>query len=523
MEKLMNLRGIVKQVKNPALENKVTPINKISDFLSEALEFKGGNDEQFAVKLVSEIDDNISSVDGEISKDSRPNKTTGKRIGVQIVMPASKRIAFTTMANEVIAKDTDLELKKPSSTRAKKDFLFKHKDMDRDIYVQTRPDGKLGGGSKADPNELMTAALCTLSSVPEVTTVDELDALIEQVKQIIKSGKIVGFTSLEVEALEKDYGNLCQAISAAGTINKNYGGGADKVYLTGKAWDDDVKKFQITKYGMKDYNASDFIVKRGTGFLGVSLKKKISATTADPTLINKGFSTMIQGQEFDNVRKELDQAAGEFYVRLIRTALIFQRRRPKLSVDKDGNPWLDADMIKELGNKGQGINTGNWQKFVQRIPNDLVNYQLKKSRTWFKPLADVIVKNSNLFGTQLLQLIFKMDLQDLKKMNFDFALVTGIGRQLVKGPVIESGEYKSVDTMIGALDKLYSSGKVRMVLDPKRTQAYEKGSTAAQLFFQLNVGTTPISDITLRYKGNFRAAPNFLATPTKEFKELLKR
>ena len=519
----MNLRGIVKQVKNPALENKVTPINKISDFLSEALEFKGGNDEQFAVKLVSEIDDNISSVDGEISKDSRPNKTTGKRIGVQIVMPASKRIAFTTMANEVIAKDTDLELKKPSSTRAKKDFLFKHKDMDRDIYVQTRPDGKLGGGSKADPNELMTAALCTLSSVPEVTTVDELDALIEQVKQIVKSGKIVGFTSLEVEALEKDYGNLCQAISAAGTINKNYGGGADKVYLTGKAWDDDVKKFQITKYGMKDYNASDFIVKRGTGFLGVSLKKKISATTADPTLINKGFSTMIQGQEFDNVRKELDQAAGEFYVRLIRTALIFQRRRPKLSVDKDGNPWLDADMIKELGNKGQGINTGNWQKFVQRIPNDLVNYQLKKSRTWFKPLADVIVKNSNLFGTQLLQLIFKMDLQDLKKMNFDFALVTGIGRQLVKGPVIESGEYKSVDTMIGALDKLYSSGKVRMVLDPKRTQAYEKGSTAAQLFFQLNVGTTPISDITLRYKGNFRAAPNFLATPTKEFKELLKR
>jgi len=519
----MNLRGIVKQVKNPALENKVTPINKISDFLSEALEFKGGNDEQFAVKLVSEIDDNISSVDGEISKDSRPNKTTGKRIGVQIVMPASKRIAFTTMANEVIAKDTDLELKKPSSTRAKKDFLFKHKDMDRDIYVQTRPDGKLGGGSKADPNELMTAALCTLSSVPEVTTVDELDALIEQVKQIVKSGKIVGFTSLEVEALEKDYGNLCQAISAAGTINKNYGGGADKVYLTGKAWDDDVKKFQITKYGMKDYNASDFIVKRGTGFLGVSLKKKISATTADPTLINKGFSTMIQGQEFDSVRKELDQAAGEFYVRLIRTALIFQRRRPKLSVDKDGNPWLDADMIKELGNKGQGINTGNWQKFVQRIPNDLVNYQLKKSRTWFKPLADVIVKNSNLFGTQLLQLIFKMDLQDLKKMNFDFALVTGIGRQLVKGPVIENGEYKSVDTMIGALDKLYSSGKVRMVLDPKRTQAYEKGSTAAQLFFQLNVGTTPISDITLRYKGNFRAAPNFLATPTKEFKELLKR
>ena len=519
----MSLRKFVKQVKKPVQEIKVEPITKVSDFLSEALEYKGGSVEQFAVDLVAEIDDNIGSIDGEISKDSRPNKNTGKRIGVQIVLPDNKRIAFTSMANEVIGKDPDLELKKPSTTRAKKDFLFKHKDMEKDIYVQTRPDGKRGGGAKADPNELMTAALCTLTSIPKIETVEDLDALIEQVKQITKSGKVIGFTSLEVDALEKDYGNLCQAISAAEVIQKNYGGGADNVYLTGKAWDNDVKQFQITKYGMKDYNASDFIVKKGNGFLGVSLKKKASGTTADPTLINKGFSTMIQGPEFDQVRKELDEAAGEFYVRLIRSAQVLQRRKPKVAVDKDGNAWLDVDMIKELGNRGQGINTGNWQKFVQRIPNELVNYQLKKSRSWFKPLADVVIKNSNLFGEQLLQLIFKMDLQDLKKLNFDFALVTGIGRQLVKGPVIEKGEYKSVDTMVGALDKLYSSGKVRMVLDPKRTQAYETGSTAAQLFFQLYVGSTPISDITLRYKGNFRAAPNFLATPTKEFKELLKR
>ena len=514
----MSLRKYVRQL-NPVQENKLQPIDK----LSEALEYKGGDDEQFAVNLVSEIDDNIGSIDGEISKDERDKKSTGKRIGIQIVMPADKRIAFVAMANEIISKDGDLESKKPPSTRIKKDFLFKHKDMKKDIYVQTRPDGKRGGGAKADPNELMTAALCTLSKIPEVTTVDELDALIEQVKQITKSGKIIGFTSLEVESLEKDYGNLCQAVSAANTIVKNFGGGADKVYLTGKAWDDDVKQFQITKYGMKDYNASDFIIKKGNSFLGVSLKKKISITTADPTLINKGFSTMIQGPAFDSVRKELDEAAGEFYVRLIRTALILQRRRPKAAVDKDGNPWLDKTMLKELGKKGQGVNTKNWKTFVQRIPNELINYSLKKNKTWFRPLSEVVVKNSDLFGEQLIQLIFKMDLQDLKKLSFDFALVTGIGRQLVKGPIIEEGEYKGVDTMVAALDKLYTTGKVRMVLDPKRTQAYEKGSTAAQLFFQLYVGSTPISDITLRYKGNFRAAPNFMAIPTKEFKELLKK
>ena len=526
----MSLRRFVKQVKKPVQEIKVEPITKVSDFLSEALEYKGGNDDQFAVELVAEIDDNIGSIDGEISKDARPGKNTGKRIGVQIVLPDSKRIAFTSMANEVIGKDPDLELKKPSTTRAKKDFLFKHKDMQKDIYVQTRPDGKRGGGAKADPNELMTAALCTLSSIPKIETVEDLDALIEQVKQITKSGKVIGFTSLEVEALEKDYGNLCQAISAAEAVQKNYGIGADKVYLTGKAWDNDVKQFQMTKYGMDDFNASDFIIRKGNAFLGVSLKKKISATTADPTLINKGFSKMIQGSDFDQVRKELDAAAGKFYVDLIRTAWRFQKvdtknftKPAKKAVDKDGNAWLDSNMLKDLGNNAKGIDVNNWKKYVQRIPNELINYQLKKSRTWFRPLADVVIKNSDMFGEQLLQLIFKMDLQDLKKLNFDFALVTGIGRQLVKGPVIEKGEYKSVDTMVGALDKLYTSGKVKMILDPKRTQAYEKGATAAQLFFQLVVGSTPISDITLRYKGNFRAAPNFLAIPTKEFKELLKR
>ncbi len=513
----MGITDYVRQVK-PRQDKSVNHLEKVQ----EALEYKEGNDEQFAVDLVSEIDDNIGSIDGEISKDARPGKTNSKRIGIQIILSDEKRIPFTAMANEVIDSDKDLEKKSPSSTRARKDFMFRHKDMNRDIYVQTRPDGKRGGGAKADPNELMTAALCTLSSVPEVSTVEELDALIEQVKKIVKSGKVIGFTSLEVEALEKDYDNLCMAVSAATAVTKNFGGGADKVYLTGKAWDDDVKQFQITKYGMKDFNASDFIVKKGDNFLGVSLKKKASGTTADPTLINKGFSTMIQGSEFDKVRDELDVAAGEFYVRLVKTAQVFQRRKPKAAVDKDGSPWLDKSMIKELGPRGAGINTKNWKKFVQRIPNELINYQLRKSKSFFKPLADVITKNSDMFGNQLLQLIFKMDLKDLKKINFDYALVTGVGRQLVKGPVIEKGEYKGVDTMVGTLDKLFTSGKVKMELDLRKTQAYEKGATAAQLFFQLKVGDTPISDITMRYKGNFRAAPNFMAIPTKEFKDLLK-
>ena len=55
-----------------------------------------------------------------------------------------------------------------------------------------------------------------------------------------------------------------------------------------------------------------------------------------------------------------------------------------MAVDKDGNPWLDDNMLKELGRNGQGVNDSNWPKFVQRIPNELINYQLKKSKSFFK-------------------------------------------------------------------------------------------------------------------------------------------
>ena len=42
--------------------------------------------------------------------------------------------------------------------RREKDYAFKHKDMDRIVYVNVRPDGKRSGAGD-DPHELMTAAL----------------------------------------------------------------------------------------------------------------------------------------------------------------------------------------------------------------------------------------------------------------------------------------------------------------------------------------------------------------------------
>jgi len=489
----------------------------------ESLEYDGADEKDFAVDVVADIDKQIGSINGEVSLDQRKGFTNSKKIGVQIILKPNERVKFTTLSNDIIGSDEDLSLESPTSSRSTKDFAFRHKDIDRKIYVTTRPDTKRGGGATADPNELMTAALTTMSSIPTVETLEDLDALIEEVKKVIKTGKVIGYTSLEEQALENDYSNLVQAISAAEVIAKKGGWkGVDKVYLTGKAWSDDVKQFQVTKYGMKDFNASDFIMKKGDNYIGISLKKKKSGTTGDPTLINKGFSTLLEGKKFDKVRKDLDDAAYLFYSGVVKTAQRFQLARPKIAVDKDGNPWIRKDLMDKLGKNAKNLSTSNWKPFVTALPNDLINYQLKKNKSIFKPISDVIEKNADLFADTLIRLILKTELKELQKVNFDFALVTGIGRMLKSGLVIESGDYQDVDTMTTKVDELFKTGKPSMKLDKNKTQAFDKGSTAAMLHMILSIGSTPVCDVTLRYKGNFTSAPSFLATFSKQFKEALK-
>ena len=490
---------------------------------NEALEYDNSDEHDFAVKLVSEIDDKIGSIDSEIDKDLRSGKTTGKRLGIQVVLEDGKRRLFVEYASDIIKSDKDLELKKIAASRAAKDFIFSHKDLEKDIYVQTRPDGQRGGGATGDPNELMTAALCTLSKIPDVDTLVELDALIETVIKIVNSGKIIGYAQKDLEAMEKNYGNLVQAVSAAQVIQKNYGIGAKKVYMTGKSWDKEVQQFQITKYGMRDYNSSDFIMQTGNKFLGVSLKKKKAVTETDPTLINKAFDSILAGPDFEDIRNKLNEQAGEFYVRVIKIASRFQRLNPKKAVDKSGAPWLTKDIVAKLGPNARNINLKNWKDFVRSIPNDVINHYLKQERSWFAPLSRAIVDNSDLFAEQLLQLLFKMDLKDMKKFDFDFALVTGIGRYLVKGPVVEKGDYIGLDTMVGVLDKLLDKGQPKMVLDKRKKQAYEPNAGSATLHFRLAIGTFPIADLNLRYAGNFRAAPAIRGLISKELKKAVNK
>jgi hypothetical protein len=333
-----------------------------------------------------------------------------------------------------------------------------------------------------------------------------MDILIEEVRSSLKN--VSGYKQGQVDALTGDYPNMCQAVSAAITIHKAGYGNADKVYLTGQAWDDDVKQFQRTKFGMTDFNSSDFIVKKGKKYLGVSLKKKPLPTTGDPTLINKAFSSLLNGSpELKKVREGIEKDAGDFYVHVIKLA-------QRLKV-------LSPDMMADL-KKSRPTNK-NWKQYIQRIPNDLINRVLKGKRTLFKVMGKTILDNGDLIADQLVNLIFKADLKDLQKVDFDFTLVTGIGDYgPKKGVVVSKGEYKDIDTVTSQLDELFSKGSPKLIFTPGAKQAFEIGATAANLKFDLMIGKVTVCNIVLRYKGDFRSAPNFNAVMTNEFKSLYK-
>jgi hypothetical protein len=464
-----------------------------------------GNEKKFALELLSDIDDQIGSIDSTIEYDTRPKKQTGKRLAISQLIDDKDREKFTALANKIIDDHPSLSRGQVPGSRKEKDYAIEFEDLDKTIYVNVRPTGKRSSAGD-DPNELMTAALCLKSKINIPTNSDEMDVLIEEVRNGL--GNVKGYKAGQVEALTGDYPNMAQAVSAAVTIHAAGYGNADKVYLTGQAWDDDVKQFQRTKYGMTDFNSSDFIVKKGKKYLGVSLKKKPLPTTGDPTLINKAFASLLNGsKELVKVREGIEQDAGDFYLHVIKLA-------QRLKV-------LSPDMMADL--KKDKPSNKNWKQYIQRIPNDLINRVLKGRRTLFKVMGKTITDNSDLIANQLVQLIFKADLKELQKSDFDFTLVTGIGDYgPKKGVVVSKGEYKDIDTVTSQLDDLFSKGKPKIVFTPGAKQAFDVGAKAANLKFDLMIGDVTVCNILLRYKGDFRSAPNFNAVMTKEFKELYK-
>ena len=455
---------------------------------------------QKAIELAELIDTKVASIDAKTTfKNDNKNRITL----IQIV-DDKYRIKFASFANEIISSEEGFELITIKSARSEKDYHFKHSDISRSVYVTLKPSGAKGQ-VREDPNELLTGIFACLK-YKDPTNIEELDVLIDLAKENISKSR--GHTQGQIDLFDKAYTNACQALSAANSIRKMMGGPAEKVFMTGVKWPKDVEKFKRESYGMKDFNSSDIILKRGKTYFGVSLKKKESKKAADPTILNKAFDTILNGPDLIPIKEKLNIKKEQFYIGLIKKAM---------SAGK---------LIKKP------VNSKNWKTFLgggktgtkSKLGNDYVNQNLKSGTSIFKDMADIIKSNEKLIAESLINLILKLDLQDLRNNNFMFSLITGNGRYGPKiGAVIEEADIYDIDTIVERMDRLgWSKRDLSIEFNKNKSQAFHEGATAAKLFYVIKVGKMDIIQIELRYKGSFTAQPQFFATFTNKFKALLK-
>ena len=419
----MALQKYIHQLK-PREDSRVNHVEKIKRYVSE--EMTPEAEVQRAIELAELIDTKVATIDAQTQfKSSNRN-----RIVITQVVNDKDRIKFAALAKEIIDSENDFEIVSITSARAEKDYHFRHTSVDRSIYVQLKPSGAKGQ-VRDDPNELL-AGIFSCLNYSDPTNIEELDALIDLAKDNVSKSQ--GHTQGQVDLFDKAYTNACQAISAANAMKKMLGGTADQVFMTGVKWPTEVAEFKREAYGMKDFNSSDIILKKGKTYFGVSLKKKPSKSAEDPTILNKAFDSILNGPELASIKEELLIKKEEFYIKVIKQAM-----------------------------KEKVLNTKNWKTFLgggkkgtkTKLGNDYVNNSLKTTSSHFKDMADIIKSNEKLIAESLVNLVLKLDLKDLQDNNFMFSLVTGNGRYGPKiGAVIDNADVYDIQTVFEKMDGL---------------------------------------------------------------------
>ena len=461
-------------------------------FLTE--ELSSTEETQRAIVLAEQIDGQISSVNAE----TQLKKENANRITLTQIVEDKSRIKFAQMAREVVQSTDGFELIEINTARSEKDYHFKHKDLSRSVYVAMKPSGAKGQ-VRDDPNELLSATFAMMDfEIPQ--TIEELDVLIDKAKKLAPQ-KNSDWSQSQLDLFDKAYTNVCQAMSAGIAMKEMMGGKADKGWMTGIKWGKEIEQFKVQSYGMKDFNSSDIILKKGDTWYRVSLKKKETGKAADPTILNKAFTSLLDGDELKPVRDKIDAKTAEFYTKVLKKAMT------------DGN-------IK--GNP-RSVNTRNWKTFMKKLDNKYVNASLKSDDSLFKDVAKIVEGSGEKIASMLVNLVLKMDLKDLQKKNFNFSLITGIGNYNPnKGVTVEKADVKDIDTIVEKMDALFDKGKPTIEFNYNKKQAFQKGAGAAKLFYVVKVGGMDIMQNEIRYKGSFTAQPQFFAVFTEKFKKLLK-
>jgi len=506
MEKLMSLQQYVRQVR-PRTESYIPPVDNVQRFFVESslnkgeLERPAGSGPNSGRPRIEIFADKIRNNEDHILND-------GSTIVIKQITMDGETYGPKDMA-KMVATFPDVSkvsVSDPATAWGK--------------IAKTPEYGGKGGGEKISEStqELMTAAIVISNK-----TYDAQEISVDDAKKIIDDAKtqwskIEGATGKEalLNQFTDNWYDLATAVSSANAINGIIGT-ASTVFWTGQSWVDEIAPYNPPVKGVKDYNSSDIVVKGSDGiYYGFSLKKKATAGAADPTLINKpitGKKSLLKPIIGDKDYNLIELAKNTFFDRML---LLYYPKKYKSRSD-----------ITSLSDKDRG-------KAIRSIPNKFANDMLagRKGKNVFWYATDKLLKkHAGDFVKEFLKLVFRIDLNDMIDADvFKFYLLTGIGRQKGDAIGVEPAEVKDMPSTIEALTKIFDQDNLKLgtTLDKKGTAKmqpweYKAGDKKgpAKLFYTIYNGTDALLNIELRYKGSKTAEPQFQATATPVFKNLL--
>ena len=327
---------------------------------------------------------------------------------------------------------------------------------------------------------------------------------------------------------------------------------APALYMTGATWPKKVNKFRMVRESDNfDYNSSDIVVEiDDETYYGISLKKKKNVKGADPTLINKAFDTLLQGQTFEKVRQQLKEIRQIYFANIVKKAV----EEGIVNVDLSGktneqiwnlsfrNPLKNNQLTYIINLKGTNKNNAPVQltelngKITGSGPDSLfeedkiggmrafVNKELAGiDNELFNAFKEVLEDNIKLFSDGLIDTVLKTKMQSglrakgIDNLDFEFALVTGYADfSPGKNPKLKLNPAKVLPqhTILCGLSNLEGNNKPYVLEVDK---AKKEKANAAKVFFNLSKSKVNILELELRYKGDFKAQPQFFATLSDGF------
>ena len=368
-----------------------------------------------------------------------------------------------------------------------------------------------------------------------------------------------GATTLTDKKRNDMVANIVAGFSAAiGVKNfiKKMGDDVDivnNVYLTGAKWPAAVERFQLKNENSGfDYNSSDFVVEVDSKtFYGISLKKKKNVKGADPTIINKAYSTFIDGPSFEKQRNKLNEIRQNYFPNVIRKAqeegVINIKGLNKMSNSDiwsmkvqapNGGKKYDLINIKGFNDTNNPVDLSDVEGTIEGTTffdetkkgqvglRDFINADLsKESNELYQGFNKLIQENAEFFANSLIDIVLKTQMQTKLKAKeigdyfFEFALVTGYADYTPKKKgddilTLKPAKVIPQHTILCGLANLAANNKPYVM---EYDGDAKKAATAAKIFYKLKKDGVTILDLQLRYKGDFKQQPQFFATLSDEF------